>query len=541
MSMPMTTLPAEPPRARPAGGAGALMVAAGIFLSRIAGFVRTRAMAHYLGNSDAADAFTYALKLPNLLQNLFGEGVLSASFIPTYVKLLEEKRHDEARRVAGAVASLLFLAVSVAVLLGMLAAPLIVQLFAAGYTGVKREVCIRLVRIVFPGSGLLVLSAWCLGVLNSHRRFFLSYVAPVLWNAAIIAALVLEGRSTHEGYPLATAAAIGAVVGSLLQLMFQLPVVLVLLRGLRVSLGRGSSHVRTVWTSFGPVVLGRGVVQIAGYVDAFIASFLLTGAMAGLNYAQTLYLLPISLFGMAISASELPEMARASGDARAIAAMLRDRLAISLRRMAFFVVPSAVAFLALGEVVVALVYRTGRFGASETRFVWTILAGFSTGLYAATQARLYSSAFYALRDVTTPFRIALVRMLVGCSLGAAIAFGLPGLLGVDRRWGIVGLALAGAVAAWTEMLLLRRGLAARVGASVRLPGKSVAPLVVAAVLAAGGGHATKVALTAQPLHPAVASALVLSAFGVIYLVATRLLGVPEARALTDRLRRRLNR
>ena len=103
------------------------MVAAGIFLSRIAGFVRTRAMAHYLGNSDAADAFTYALKLPNLLQNLFGEGVLSASFIPIYVKLLEEKRHDEARRVAGAVASLLFLAVSVAVLLGVLAAPLIVQ------------------------------------------------------------------------------------------------------------------------------------------------------------------------------------------------------------------------------------------------------------------------------------------------------------------------------------------------------------------------------------------------------------------------------
>ena len=183
------------------------MVAAGIFLSRIAGFVRARAMAHYLGNSDAADAFTYALKLPNLLQNLFGEGVLSASFIPTYVKLLEEKRHDEARRVAGAVASLLFLAVSVAVLLGMLAAPLIVQLFAAGYTGVKREVCIRLVRIVFPGSGLLVLSAWCLGVLNSHRRFFLSYVAPVVWNFAQIAfavAVALMGAS-EEGIATALA------------------------------------------------------------------------------------------------------------------------------------------------------------------------------------------------------------------------------------------------------------------------------------------------------------------------------------------------
>jgi putative peptidoglycan lipid II flippase len=517
------------------------MVGAGIFLSRIAGFIRARAMAHYLGNSDAADVFTYALKLPNLLQNLFGEGVLSASFIPAYVKLLEEKRDDEARRVAGAVASLLFLAVSVAVLFGVLAAPLIVKLFAAGYTGVKREECIRLVRIVFPGSGLLVLSAWCLGVLNSHRRFFLSYAAPVLWNAAIIAALVLEGRRTHEGYPLATAAAIGAVAGSLLQLLFQLPVVLVLLRGLRISLGRGSSHVRTVWTRFGPVVLGRGVVQIGGYVDAFIASFLLTGAMAGLSYAQTLYVLPISLFGMAISASELPEMARASGDAHTIAAQLRDRLATSLRRMAFFVIPSALAFLALGEVVVALIYRTGRFGDSETRFVWAILAGFSIGLYPATQARLYSSAFYALEDVTTPFRIAIVRVVVGCTLGAAVAFALPALLGVDRRWGIVGLALASAVSAWTEMLLLRRLLAARIGGSARLPAKAVALLVLAAVLAAGVGHATRVALAAQRLHPAAASALVLSAFGATYLLATRLLGVPEVRALTDRLRRRLKR
>ena len=359
------------------------MVGAGIFLSRIAGFVRSRALAHYLGNSDAADAFTYALKLPNLLQNLFGEGVLSASFIPVYVRLMEEKREDEARRVAGAVASLLFLVVSVLVLGGVLAAPLLVDVFAAGYSGEKRDACIRLVRIVFPGTGLLVLSAWCLGVLNSHRRFFLSYVAPVLWNAAIIAALVLEGRATRDaqGYPLATAAAWGAVAGSALQLLVQLPVVLVLLRGLRP--GPGPRLPRTCARSarsFVPVVLGRGVVRRspAGSTPSSPASCS-TGAMAGLGYAQMLYLLPISLFGMAVSASELPEMARATGDAQAIAAQLRERLAAGLRRMAFFVVPSTVAFLALGDMVVGLVYRTGRFGAGDALFVWAILAGFSAG------------------------------------------------------------------------------------------------------------------------------------------------------------------
>ena len=129
--------------------------------------------------------------------------------------------------------------------------------------------------------------------------------------------------------------------------------------------------------------------------------------------------------------------------------------------------------------------------------------------------------------MTTPFRIAIVRMVVGCTLGVALAFGLPGLLGVDRRWGIVGLALASAVAAWTEMLLLRQGLAARIEGSVRLPGKSVAPRALAAVLAAGGAHAAKVALTAQQLHPAAASALVLSVFGVIYLLATACWACPR--------------
>ena len=209
-------------------GAASLVVAAGIFLSRIAGFVRSRVLAHYLGNSDAADAFTYALRIPNMLQNLFGEGVLSASFIPVYARLEEEGRHEEARRVAGAVLSLLFLVVSVIVLLGILAAPLLVDVFAAGYSGEKRAAlhppgAHRVPRHRPPGAVGLVPG----GAQQPPPLLPLVRRARCSGTLAIIAALVLEGRDTRAEYPLATAAALGAVAGSALQLLLQLPVALV--------------------------------------------------------------------------------------------------------------------------------------------------------------------------------------------------------------------------------------------------------------------------------------------------------------------------
>src|SRR5689334_5725190 len=166
---------------RPRAGFAAL-VAAGILLSRLSGFVRQKIFSYYLGNSDAAGVFSAAYRIPNLLQNLFGEGVLSASFIPVYARLLAEKDEQEAGRVAGAVAALLGMVVSAIVLIGVLGTPYLIDLIEAGFQGAKRELTIRIVRVLFVGAGLLVMSAWCLGILNSHRKFFLSYTAPVIWN-----------------------------------------------------------------------------------------------------------------------------------------------------------------------------------------------------------------------------------------------------------------------------------------------------------------------------------------------------------------------
>src|SRR5256885_13213953 len=215
--------PAAPARG-PARKGGAAFVAAGILLSRLAGLVRQSVFGHFLGTSDAADAYNAAFKIPNFLQNLLGEGVLSASFIPVYATLRAEGREDEARSVAGAVAGLLSLVTTVFTLLGVLATPWLIDAIAPGFTGDKRELTVLLVRIFFPGTALLVLSAFCLGVLNSHHRFFLSYAAPVVWSAAQIAALLVGGHGFRLGpSDLAVVTAWGALGGPLLQVAGQCP------------------------------------------------------------------------------------------------------------------------------------------------------------------------------------------------------------------------------------------------------------------------------------------------------------------------------
>src|SRR6202167_2594267 len=231
------------------GKNNALMVGAGIFCSRIFGLVRQRVFSHYLGLSDAADAFKAALRIPNFLQNLFGEGVLSASFIPVYANLLAREDDEEARRTAGAVAALLALSTSILVLIGVLATPYLIDAIAPGFSGENRELTIRIVRILFPGTGLFVFSAWCLGILNSHRGFFLSYTAPVIWNAAMIATLWGFG-SRYAQYPLAVIVGWESVVGSGLQVAVQLPTVLRLLRGLDLSVNYAAENVKTVVRNF---------------------------------------------------------------------------------------------------------------------------------------------------------------------------------------------------------------------------------------------------------------------------------------------------
>jgi putative peptidoglycan lipid II flippase len=518
-------------------GRSAFMVGAGILISRIVGLARQRVFAHYFGTSAAGDAFSAAFRIPNFLQNIFGEGALSASFIPVYAKLLAQDDEKEATHVANAVLGLLALAVSLIVLTGVMTTPYLISAIAPGFHGETRELTIRLVRILFPGAGLLVLSAWCLGVLNSHHRFFISYTAPVAWNLAMIASLVIFGRRVGQ-FPLAEYVAWGSVIGSALQFGVQWPTVMKLIRRIRPVLDVASVQVRTVIRNFFPVFMSRGVVQISAFVDAVLASFLPVGSVVALTYAQSLYTLPVSLFGMSVSAAELPAMSRAIGSTEEVADVLRGRLDEGLRRIAFFIVPSSMAFLALGDVIAAVLYQTGQFKHDAAIFVWGILAGSTVGLLASTLGRLYSSTYYALHDTRTPLRYAIVRVTLTTLLGYLFALPLPRLLGIDPKWGVAGLTASAGIAGWIEFALLRRSLNRRIGRT-GLSAPYVIKLWIAALLAADIGWTFKLLL--GEIHPIPLAALVLGSYGVAYFAVAYFLELSESRAVFSKMSRLLRR
>jgi putative peptidoglycan lipid II flippase len=516
------------------GRSSAFLVGVGIFLSRIAGLVRQKVFAHYFGLSPAADAFTAAFRIPNLLQNLFGEGVLSASFIPEYARLVAHEDKEEATRLAGAVIGALALVAAIIVLAGVLAAPYLVGLVAPGFTGERRDLTVQLTQILFPGAGLLVFSAWCLGILNSHRKFFISYTAPVIWNIAMIAALVGFG----SGRPLPELARIiawASVIGSALQFGVQLPMVFRLVPGFRPHLDFRSASSRSVFGNFIPAFISRGVVQISAFIDAFIASWLPNGAVAALANSQTLYTLPVSLFGMAVSAAELPVMSSAVGTPEEIASYLRGRLDGGLQRIAFFIVPSAVAFLALGDVLAAILFQSGRFTHNDSLWVWQILAGSTVGLLASTWGRLYSSTFYALRDTRTPLKFAVVRVILTSVLGYIAALYLPKALGLDPKLGVAGLTATAGIAGWVEFYLLRRAMGQRIGPT-HVAGSYTFKLWVSAGVAAAVAWVVKLTLTGE--HGLIFSVLILAAFGMAYLALTTLLKIKEAEVMTNRILRR---
>jgi putative peptidoglycan lipid II flippase len=507
-------------------------VALGILVSRLTGLAKERAIGYYFGvDSIVADALRQAIRIPNLLSNLFGEGVLSASFVTVYAKLRARGADAEANHLAAAVFGILSLACSLLVVAGIAATPLLIYLIAPGFKGEERALTIRLVRILFPGTGLLVLSAWCLGVLNSHRRFLLSYMAPMASNVTVIAVLIWSGRHLKDER-LVIPVAWAVVAGSALQFLVQLPRVLKLLPGFRPAFDAASQHVRSVFRNFGPIFLSRGVVQISSYIDSMIASLLPVGAVAALGYGQVISILPVSLFSMSVSAAELPALSNATGSSEEIAAFLRSRLSSGLRRIAFLIVPSAAAFLLLGDVLVAAIYQSGRFRHGNAVYVWAVLAGSAVGLLATSLGRLYSSAFYALLDTKTPLRFAIIRVLLTTALGFPFALFLPGWLGIDPKWGVAGLTSSAGIAGWVEFVLLRNGLGKRIG-KTSLPASFTARLWVVAFVAGALAYLVKLQIGAD--HPILRASLALPLYGGVYFAGTAALGIAESRSTLKRL------
>jgi len=380
----------------------------------------------------------------------------------------------------------------------------------------------------------------------------------VVWNIFQIAAMVAlgAGRSLES---LAVWLTWATVAGSLAQFVVQLPTALRLLGRFRPALALMRESARRVLRSFGPVVVARGVVQVSAYVDMEYASLISERAFAVLAYAQILYLLPVSLFGMSVSAAELPEMSRERGTPEAVAQAVRRRIDLGSARIAFFVVPSAAALLVLGDVVGGTLLRRGRFNPADVRYLWYVLIGATIGLVAATQGRLYSSAFYAFKDTRTPLKFAVVRVVLTAALAYWSAVKLPGELGIPREIGCVGITATTGLAAWLEFLLLRRAMARRIGPSGISAG-ALLKLWLAAAVSAAVGLGLKVALVAwrgpvpgaeaewyggvlpaPAMNPIAVGVVVLGVFGVLYFAITAVMGNEQSRAVLGRVLRRPRR
>ena len=535
-------------------------MALGIGASRLAGLGRETVASRLLGNTAAADAFAVAMRIPNMLQNLLGEGVLSASFVPVYSRLLDEAHYeggdrDDPGRVAGAVAAALMAIVGLAVALIVTLARPITFVLAPGIAGDERfDLAVSLVRITALGTGFAVLSAWCLGVLNSHRRFFVSYAAPVLWNAVQVGALVVAWVLVFDLDGVARTLAWGVAGGGLAQLLVQLPLTVRLARGLRLRWIRGHAGLREIRHRFGPALLGRGVVQVSAFLDQILATLLATGAIAALFRAQILYLLPVSLFAMSIAAAELPEMSRLADDPVALA----DRTRLALRRVAFWMLMTTVIYVAAGDLVVGLLFEGGVFGSADTVLVWFVIAAYSLGLPATGVSRVLQNACYARGDTAGPARIAAIRVSVAAAVGTVVMFpldrivvGPDGLLGAADAFGLawalpaaeralddivrlgaVGLALGSAVAAWTEIVLLAR----RFGAPDVVRSALASPVAAAAVSFATTA-ALKLMVGGWPVF--LSAPLVVAVAVGVYTVVAHRSGVAEADLLLRPVRRAL--
>lgn len=499
------------------GGRSAARVAAGILVTRVLGYVRERVFAHYFGNGAAADAFRAALRIPNALRNLLGEGTLSASFIPVYARLNEQNK-EAARALAGAILGLLLLASGVLAVIGIAFAPAITALVAQGFDAPRRELTTVLVRILFPMTGLMVVSAWCLGILNTHRRFFLPYAAPALWNIAGIAAMVgAAAWLTGEGlYGLSLALAWGTVAGSVLQIVIQLPTCWRLLQGIPLRVSLAPEGVRSVISAWLPLVLGAGVAQISGLVDTFLGSFTGEGGLASLGYAQLVQVLPISMFGVAVTAVALPDLSRDAIAERAHD-QLRARIAVGFRRIAYFVIPSAFAFAALGPTIIGLLFQTGRFDADDTQLVGGVLAAYGIGLLGQATVKLFASGFYALGDTRTPVRIAIVSLVVS---------GLLSWLFM-RRYGPAGIAVGSSIGATLNTALNLRNLDQRIGTVLqRVDWRALGLVGLAALVAAAAAYGADQFVAAW--RPIPRGIVVLGIFGVAYGALTLAFRHPDA-------------
>ncbi len=387
------------------------------------------------------------------------------------------------------------------------AAPWLVAALAPGFPGEARALTTDLVRILFPMSGVMIIGAWCLGILTSNGRFFLPFVAPVIWNLAQIIGLLIGTSAGWE--PLVVTLAWSTLIGSVLQVGLQLPAVKGLLGGLRISLERGFAPVQRVVKNAGPVALGQGIFQVSSVMEGLIGSLLATGALTSLYFAQRLALLPLALVGSAVAVAALPAMSREDG-----IQSLGTHFSVGTRRILYFILPSMVAMMLFGDLAASVLFQRGAFGEDDVRAVYGVLIAYGIGLVPTSLVKLKATGFYALGDTKSPVRYAFISITTGLAIGTTIA------LLLDRRGlgavSIAGLVAGGSVGGWVNLTLLARGLRRRgAPAWLRQLGWPILRMIASAVLAGAGGFGVRQMAESMLPDAALSRLITLTSVGVV--------------------------
>ena len=409
-------------------------------LSRLTGFARDIMLAAILGAGPVADAFFVALRLPNHFRAIFAEGAFNAAFVPAYAHVHGERGEASARIFADRIFTLLFISQLILLAVAWLFMPQAMRILAPGFTedAEQRRLAIELTRITFPYLLLITLVTLYGGMLNVMHRFASAAAAPIFLNLAMMMTLALAAFFPSAGY----AAAWGVLISGFLQ-FFLLAGDLARHGGLpRFAPLKLDEDVRAFFRALGPATIGSMGTQVALFADTIIATFLPAGALSALYYADRLNQLPIGVIGIAIGTVLLPEMSRrlTANDHAAAAAAQRRAFDFTL----LFSVPFVAAFLTVPDVIMRAMFARGAFSKADAATAGATLAAYAVGLIPFVMIRSAVATFYARKDTATPVKAA----LTGVAVNVALKVALMGSLAQ------IGLALATAVGAWINLLLV---------------------------------------------------------------------------------------
>ncbi len=404
-------------------------------VSRVLGYVRDFLIARVFGAGLATDAFFVAFKIPNLLRRMFAEGAFSQAFVPV-LAASRDADPGGVKALVDRVATILFVAVAATAALGMALAPIIVHLTAPGFAAdpEKFELTVLLLRITFPYIAFIALVALAAGILNTYSRFSVPAITPALLNVSFIAAtLFFAERFDRPVVALAWA----VFVGGALQLAFQVPFLLKLGLLPRWRLDLSHPGVRRIVFLMAPAAFGVSVSQVSLLINQVFASFLVTGSVSWLYYADRLMELPAGVLGVALGTILLPSLSRYHAAANAVE--YSRLLDWGLRLTILLAVPAAAALAVLALPLIASLFHYGRFGAEDAAMTQRALVAYSLGLVGMILVKILAPGFYARQNVVTPVKIGLVTLVATQAMnfafvgplkhaGLALAIGLGACL-----------------------------------------------------------------------------------------------------------------